>query len=131
MPRGILRVSDIIMAIVCSAVVTTLPPGVFITTTPWPVAAGMSTLSRPIPARPTTFRFEAAASSDAVTLVALRDHQRVISTDDPLQFLRRQAGLYIHRDAVLLCEHVDSHLSQIVADQYFHVFSPLRKSIGR
>jgi hypothetical protein len=29
-----------------------LPKGVFITMMPWPVAAGMSTLSTPMPARP-------------------------------------------------------------------------------
>src|SRR5574340_1059977 len=58
-----------IMAIVCSAVVTVLPPGVFITTMPRRVAAGVSTLSKPEPARPTTFRRPAAAMTSAVTLV--------------------------------------------------------------
>ncbi len=48
------------------------PPGVFITTMPRFVAAGTSTLSKPEPARPMTFRFFAAAITSLVTLVPLR-----------------------------------------------------------
>jgi len=40
--------------------------------TPRAVAERMSTLSTPMPARPTTFRFSAASSSSFVTLVAER-----------------------------------------------------------
>ena len=50
---GSSRASANIRATACSAVVIELPNGVFITTTPRAVAAGMSTLSTPIPARPT------------------------------------------------------------------------------
>ncbi len=60
------------MAMACSAVVIVLPCGVFITTTPRAVADFTSILSTPIPARPTTFRLLAAASSSRVTLVAER-----------------------------------------------------------
>ena len=69
---GMLRVRASIMAIACSAVVTTLPVGVFITTTPRRVAAGISTLSSPMPARPTTLSRVAACKRSSVTLVALR-----------------------------------------------------------
>ena len=69
---GIWRARASNMEIACSAVVTALPNGVFITTTPEAVAAAISTLSTPIPARPTTFRFGALASKSAVTLVAER-----------------------------------------------------------
>ena len=69
---GICRASANISAIACSAVVIELPNGVFITMTPRAVAAGMSTLSTPMPARPTTFSFVARSSSLAVTLVAER-----------------------------------------------------------
>ena len=69
---GICRARAKIMAMVCSAVVMELPSGVFITTMPRAVAAGMSTLSTPMPARPTTFSFSAAAMISAVTLVAER-----------------------------------------------------------
>jgi hypothetical protein len=60
------------MVTASSAAALELPPGVFMTTTPLAVAAGMSTLSRPDPARPTTLRLPAAESRSAVTLVALR-----------------------------------------------------------
>ena len=56
----------------CSAVVIELPNGVFITTIPLEVAAGMSTLSTPMPARPMTFRFGAAAMTSLSALVAER-----------------------------------------------------------
>ena len=52
------------MAKLNSAVVTVFPPGVFITTVPWSVAAWISTLSTPTPARPTTRNFGA----DSITL---------------------------------------------------------------
>ena len=69
---GISRASANIMAMACSAVVIELPKGVFITMTPLAVAAGMSTLSTPMPARPMTFRLGAFSSILAVTLVAER-----------------------------------------------------------
>ena len=56
----------------CSAVVMELPNGVFITMMPLAVAAGMSTLSTPMPARPITFRFLAFSRILGVTLVAER-----------------------------------------------------------
>ena len=62
----------IINEIACSAVVTELPNGVFITTTPRAVAALTSTLSTPMPARPTTRSFFAASSTFGVTFVAER-----------------------------------------------------------
>ncbi len=69
---GILRARDSIMAMACSAVVTVLPPGVFMTTMPRLLAAGMSMLSTPAPARPMAESFAAASMISAVTLVAER-----------------------------------------------------------
>ena len=69
---GIWRARANIIAMACSAVVMALPKGVFITTTPRAVAVVTSTLSTPMPARPTTFRRGAASSNSRVTLVALR-----------------------------------------------------------
>ena len=69
---GIWRASASISEIACSAVVIELPNGVFITMTPRAVAAGMSTLSTPMPARPITFRFLAFSRILADTLVAER-----------------------------------------------------------
>ena len=60
------------MAKLNSAVVTVLPPGVFITTVPCCVAASMSTLSTPTPARPTTRNLGAASMTLRVTLVSER-----------------------------------------------------------
>ncbi len=61
-----------IRPMVSSATATELPPGVFITVTPFRVAASTSMLSTPTPARPMTFSFPGFSSTSAVTLVALR-----------------------------------------------------------
>src|SRR3546814_7994983 len=66
-----------------------LPKGVFITMTPFLEASGMSTLSTPIPARPTTLRFVAAARTSAVTLVAERIARRSEEHTSELQSLMR------------------------------------------
>ena len=59
-------------ATACSAVVIELPKGVFMTMMPRREAAGISTLSTPMPARPMTLRLVAAAISFSVALVAER-----------------------------------------------------------
>jgi hypothetical protein len=69
---GSWRATANIIAMACSAVVIELPNGVFITITPFFDAAGISTLSTPIPARPMTLRLGAAARIFSVTLVAER-----------------------------------------------------------
>ena len=69
---GICRASANIIAMACSAVVMELPKGVFMTITPRAVAAGISTLSTPMPARPMTFNFAACSRIFDVTLVAER-----------------------------------------------------------
>ena len=69
---GMLRARDMSMATVCSAAATTLPVGAFTTMTPAWVAASMSMLSTPTPARPMTRNFLPAAITSAVTWVALR-----------------------------------------------------------
>ena len=69
---GTLRARASSSVIACSAVVTLEPPGVFMTTMPFLVAASTSTLSTPMPARPITRSASARASTSAVTLVPLR-----------------------------------------------------------
>src|SRR5438270_9180559 len=59
-------------AMVCSAADRMFDCGALTTITPRRVAATTSTLSTPIPARPTTTRSWAASSTSAVTLVADR-----------------------------------------------------------
>src|SRR5450759_5504426 len=66
------RASASIKAIACSAVVMELPNGVFIRITTFAVAAGISTLSTPMPARPMTRSFAAFSRILAVTFVAER-----------------------------------------------------------
>ena len=77
-----------------SAALTMLEVGAFTTITPAWVAAFTSTLSRPTPARATTFRRLAAASASASTLVALRI--RMASTS-------AMAGISSARSAPLIC----------------------------
>jgi hypothetical protein len=67
-----LRAWDRSSAIVCSAADTMFDCGAFTTITPRRVAASTSTLSRPIPARATTFRLSPASSTAAVTFVCDR-----------------------------------------------------------
>ena len=69
---GTLRASASINAIVCSAAATMFDCGAFATMIPRLVAAGTSTLSTPIPARPITFRFPARSISPASSCVAER-----------------------------------------------------------
>jgi hypothetical protein len=59
-------------AMACSAADRMLDCGALTTMTPRSVAAGTSTLSRPMPALPTTTRSVPAASTSAVTVVADR-----------------------------------------------------------
>src|SRR4051812_43880866 len=82
------RASANIIAMACSAVVMVLPSGVFITTTPRVVAERTSTLSTPMPARPTTFRLVATSSSSLVTLVA----ERIANPSYAPMMARKSAG---------------------------------------
>jgi hypothetical protein len=59
-------------AMACSAADRMLDWGALTTITPRSVAAATSTLSSPMPARPTTTRSVPAASTSAVTVVADR-----------------------------------------------------------
>ncbi len=67
-----LRAWASIIAIVCSAAATMFDSGALATMMPRLVAAGTSTLSTPIPARPITFSRSARSITSAVTLVAER-----------------------------------------------------------
>ena len=69
---GMCRARASISEMVCSPVVTLLPPGVFITTMPFLLAASTSIFSTPTPARPMILSRSAASMTSAVTLVPLR-----------------------------------------------------------
>src|SRR4051794_3241763 len=66
------RAADSISATASSAALTMLEVGALTTITPLCVAVRTSTLSRPTPARATTFSLRAAASASASTCVPLR-----------------------------------------------------------
>ena len=66
---GMLRACASTRPIVCSAAETMFDCGAFTTMIPRRVAASTSTLSRPIPARPTTLSDEARPSTSSVTFV--------------------------------------------------------------
>ncbi len=101
---GIWRASASIMVMACSAVVMELPNGVFITMMPLAVAAGISTLSTPMPARPITFRFLARSRIFGVTLVAERMASPSKSPIDlgKLVLVLAEVGLEIDLDAAIL-----------------------------
>ena len=80
----------------------------------------MSTLSRPVPARPTTFNRGDAAIRSAVTLVALRMTRAsasLISASNSSGFMPGRATT-----SMLGCdfENVNPRLVQVIADQDFH-----------
>ena len=68
--KGIFLNAAIIKANACSAVALVLPPGVFITTTPFSFAATRSMLSTPAPALAMALSFVAAVRIFFVTVVA-------------------------------------------------------------
>src|SRR5260370_10586182 len=78
--EGTCLASAISMAIVCSATAMILPVGEFTTMMPRRVAASISMLSTPTPARPTILRCCAAARMPAVTCVSLRTIRAVYSS---------------------------------------------------
>ena len=98
---GICRASANIMAMACSAVVMALPKGVFITTTPRAVAAVTSTLSTPMPARPTTLSFVRGLHQFARHLGGGAHGEAVVVADDGAQLGRLQAGLEVDLDAAV------------------------------
>ena len=78
----------------CSAVEIVLPPGVFITMTPRLVAASMSMLSTPTPARPMTLRFFGGVENGRGHLGLAAHDQGGKFGDDLDDLLFGQAGLH-------------------------------------
>ena len=81
-----------------------LPNGVFITMMPRAVAAGMSTLSTPMPARPITLRFLAFSRIFAGHLGGGADGEAVVVADELGEFVLvlAEGGLEIDLDAAIL-----------------------------
>ena len=101
---GISRASANIIAMACSAVVIELPNGVFITMMPLAVAAGMSTLSTPMPARPMTFSRVGLVEQLRGDLGRRADGEAVIIADDlgELVLVLAEIGLEVDLDAAIL-----------------------------
>ena len=95
-----------------------LPKGVFITMMPRWVATGTSTLSTPMPARPMTRSFLAAASTFSVDLGGGADGQPVIVADDGEQLLLvlAEIGQVVDIDAADL-EDLDGGFGQLVGNE--------------
>ena len=117
---GIWRASASISEIACSAVVIELPNGVFITMMPRAVAAGMSTLSTPMPARPITFRFLAFSRIFGRHLGGRADGEAVVVADDlgELVLVLAEVGLEIDLDAAIL-EDLHGGGRQRIGDENF------------
>ena len=96
---GTLRACASSSASVCSAAERMFDCGAFTTITPRRVASATSTLSRPMPARPTTTRSVPAASTSAVTWVALRITSAATPGIAAQQLLGREAGLDVDVEA--------------------------------
>ena len=99
-----------------SAAVTMLEVGALTTMTPALVAAETSTLSRPTPARATTFSFFAAATASASTLVARADQDRVDVGDGGQQL--GAVGAVAVPDLEVRAERVDGGGRQLFGDEY-------------
>ena len=117
---GIWRASASISEMACSAVVIELPNGVFITMMPRAVAAGMSTLSTPMPARPITFRFLAFSRIFGRHLGGRANGEPVVIADQrgELLLVLAEIGLEIDFDAAVL-EDLHGGGRQSVGDENF------------
>ncbi len=101
---------------VCSAAERMLDCGALTTMTPRRVAAATSTLSRPMPARPTTTRSGAASSTAAVTWVAERMIRAWADPNRVQQFRRRQPDRHV--DLVPgLTQQRQSRLGDLLGDR--------------
>ena len=128
---GMWRASAISSAIACSAVVIVLPPGVFITTMPRAVAAGTSTLSTPIPARPITRSSWPAAITSAVTFVPLRITSASASAIAVEQLAGRDPGPIVDLDAARAFEDLEPLAGELIRYENLGHGLPLRCAAAR
>ena len=105
---------------VCSAVETVLPPGVFITTIPWRVAAGTSMLSTPTPGADDRLEPGLALQDLGRQLRARADHDPVGLVPAPAARRRVLGELRVDDDldARLGPEQRQAFLGQLVGHQH-------------
>ena len=114
---GMLRAWASSRAMACSAAERMFDWGALTTITPRSVAAATSTLSRPMPARPTTTRSVPAASTSAVTVVAERMIRAWAPGDGGHQLLGGQPELHV--DLVTGLGHqIEARLGQLLGDEH-------------
>ena len=109
---GMLRAWASSSAIVCSAAATMFDSGALATITPRFVAAGTSTLSTPMPARPITFRRSPRSIRSAVSLVAGADHDPLVAGDRTCELVVRH--LREHVDVEVLAEQLDTGVGDLL-----------------
>ena len=126
---GIFLARAIIKAIVCSAVVIELPNGVFITIVPLAVAASISTLSTPMPARPMTFKFFACLIISGVTfvldLIARPSYSLIISdssSGDRVVFIVTSIPFFLNISSAFLLNLSDINTLGIVILHYILLY---------
>ncbi len=120
--RGTLRKRASASASVCSAAATEFDSGALATMIPRRVAAGMSTLSTPVPARPITLRLVASSISSGVIFVAERIR---IASYSPIR--SRSSSSDISRpelDLEVVAEQVDAVVGDLLLDQDLHPATP-------
>ena len=99
----------------CSAAATEFDSGALATMIPRLVAAAMSTLSTPVPARPITFSRSARAISSAVILVAERIR---IASNSPIRALElRLVPVEPELDVELRTQQVDAGVGDLLLHQ--------------
>ena len=101
----------------CSAAERMFDSGAFTTMTPRRVAASTSTLSSPMPARPTTTRSVPASRTSAVTWVA----ERTIRAWAPTMAAEQRRGVEVELDIDLVAgvgQWLEPALGQLLGDEY-------------
>ena len=125
--RGTLRQRARASARVCSAAATEFDSGALATMMPRRVAAGMSTLSTPVPARPIAFSRSPRSISSAVILRRRADQDRVVLGDRLPQLL--VGHLEAELDVEVLPQQLDAGVGDLLLDEDLHLATPSTFSI--
>ncbi len=109
---------------VCSAAATVLLSGALATRMPRLVAASMSMLSTPMPARPMALRFSARSTTSSVTLVALRIDEAVVVAD-ALAGAPRAMRPEDNVDVELLLQELNAGVGELLGYEDLQAATPL------
>ena len=123
---GMLRACASISAIACSAALMMLDCGAFTTITPRRVAASTSTLSRPMPARATTFRLVGRLEHCGRYLRGAADDERVVGRDLGREVPGGELGAHVHLE--VLPQQIEARVGELLGDQDPHGQRASRKT---